>query len=125
MVPHRKPTHGNLNGSSAACPAQALLLVVDGDEVHDLEFLFPAGVATCTSSPTRRLRSARPMGEVVDISPFSASASSLLTSLYSTLTSRWVSSTRIREPYPERSLGMFERFSMPRSPMRFLSWAIR
>src|SRR5690242_14849888 len=43
MVPHRKPTHGNLNGSSAACPAQALLLVVDGDEVHDLEFLFSGG----------------------------------------------------------------------------------
>src|SRR6267378_1442144 len=43
----------------------------------------PAGVSTCTSSPTLRLRRARPMGDVVEIIPFSTSASSLLTSLYS------------------------------------------
>src|SRR5690348_13078089 len=40
MVPHRKPTHGKLSRSSGARPAQALLLVVDGGETHDFEFLF-------------------------------------------------------------------------------------
>src|SRR5882762_9674499 len=40
---------------------------------------FPAGVATSISSPTLRLRSALPIGEVVEIRPFSASASSVLT----------------------------------------------
>src|SRR5882724_11447850 len=87
--------------------------------------LLPAGVATCTSSPTLRFRRARPMGEVVEISPCSTSASSLLTSLYSMRTSFWVSMTTILEPKPERSVGMLVRLSMPKSPMRFFNWAMR
>ena len=64
------------------------------------------------------------MGEVVEMRPFSASASSLLTSVYSIFASRCRSSTTMREPYPERSLGILLRFSMLRSPMRFLRWVI-
>src|SRR5256884_256541 len=78
----------------------------------------PAGVATSISSPTLRLSRARPIGEVVEMRPFSASTSSLLTSLYSTFTSRATSRTTTREPYPERSLGILLRLSMPRSPIR-------
>src|SRR5579885_1221325 len=86
---------------------------------------FPAGVVTSISSPTLRFSSARPIGEVVEIRPFSTSASSLETSLYSIFASFCKSITTIREPYPERSLGILLRFSIPRSPMRFLSCAIR
>src|SRR5439155_26122367 len=84
----------------------------------------PAGVATSISSPTLRLSRALPMGEVVEMRPFSASTSSLLTSEYSIFASRCTSSTVSREPYPERSLGILVRFSMLRSPMRFFSWVI-
>ncbi len=40
----------------------------------------PAGVVTATSSPASLLSSARPIGEAVEIMPFSASASSGITS---------------------------------------------
>src|SRR5216683_263073 len=58
----------------------------------------PAGVATSISSPTLRLRRALPMGEVVEMRPFSASASSVLTRVYSIFASRWRSRTVRREP---------------------------
>src|SRR5258708_6395185 len=72
----------------------------------------PAGVATSISSPTLRLRRALPIGEVVEMRPFSASASSVLTRVYSTFASRCTSRRVSREPYPERSFGILLRFSM-------------
>src|SRR2546430_10193812 len=65
--------------------------------------LGPAGVETFTSSPTLRLRSALPIGDVVEMNPFSASASSVLTSLYSTDRK----STRLNSSHSQISYAVF------------------
>src|SRR6202041_1277322 len=81
----------------------------------------PFGVITVAVSPTCLPSSARPIGEVVEIKPFATSDSSLVTSWYLSSSSLLESKTVTREPKPTLSLGMFTRFTMASSPIRFFN----
>ena len=71
--------------------------------------LTPPGLCTLTTSPTSLPSSARPIGEVVEILPLAASASSLVTRLYVISSSRLVSSTTTVEPSPTLPCGILEK----------------
>ena len=103
----------------------ALFLIVNREKLTTSYSRRPAGVVTFTSSPTFLPSRARPMGEVVEIKPLAASASSTVTSLYSIFVSLATSRTTSREPYAARSFGRLLRFSMERFAMRWWSWPRR
>src|SRR5579871_3096665 len=85
----------------------------------------PLGVTTTASSPTFLLRSARPIGLVVEILPVATSDSSLVTSLYSISSSLVLSYTLMVEPSPTLSWGMLFMLTMDRSARRLPSWRTR
>src|SRR4029079_3847917 len=84
----------------------------------------PFGVLTLTSSPSSLLRSARPIGDAVEISPSSTLASSGMTSWYTTVWPLSSASVTV-DPKPTLSFGILSRFINWISDTRFWSSEMR
>src|SRR5262245_57161161 len=75
----------------------------------------PDGILTSTVSPSRLFSRLRPIGDVVEISPCTTFASSLVTSLYVIFSSLSTSSNSTFEPSEIRSRGILSKLMRDKS----------